>query len=254
MKTAILFRKLLLTVALLLPTLVLAEASWEFRLTPYIWFAGLKGDVATIPGSPEVPIDISSSDALKDTEASLMVLFDVKYGRHGFIADLLYSDVQSDEELIPSPVDLNMRSTSKTTMFTLAYQYELFNHQQTVIDLLAGARYWLIDSKLSFSGGLGFLAGKTISNDESWIDPVIGFKARAPLSNSQFYTAAGAGIGGFGIASEMFYEISANIGYQWSRTIGTAIGYRVFDVDYDESGFIYNVKQQGWQIGLTWAF
>jgi hypothetical protein len=54
------------------------EGGWEFRLAPYLWFAGLKGDIATIPPLPAVPIDISSSDALKDTEAALMLMFEAK--------------------------------------------------------------------------------------------------------------------------------------------------------------------------------
>ena len=77
---------------------VLAEETWNFRLSPYIWFAGLKGDVGTIPPLPSTPVDISASDALSDTEASFMILLDGKKGRHGFFTDLLYSDVQSKEE------------------------------------------------------------------------------------------------------------------------------------------------------------
>jgi len=233
---------------------VLAEESWNFRLSPYIWFAGLKGDVGTIPPLPSAPVDISASDALNDTEASFMILLDGKKGRHGFFTDLLYSDVQSDEELAPPPIGLNMKSTSKTTIFTLAYQYEIYKQEQTVVDFLAGARYWAIDSELRFRDGLGVLAGRKISNDESWIDPILGFKARTPLGNSQFYVAGGAGLGGFGVGSDLFYEISANVGYQWNKAIGTTLGYRMFDVDYEDDGYVYDVKQQGWQIGLTWSF
>lgn len=232
---------------------VFAEENWQFRLSPYIWFAGLKGDVATIPGAPSVPIDISPSDALQDTEASLMIMLDAKKGRHGFFTDLLYSDVRSDEELIPA-IELTMRSITKTTQFTLAYQYEIYRQDQAVVDLLAGARYWAIDSELQFGGGLGFLAGKKISNDESWLDPLVGFKGRAPLGNSRFYVAGGAGLGGFGVGSDLFYEVSANVGYQWNKAIGTTIGYRMFDVDYENDGYVYDVKQQGWQVGLTWSF
>ena len=89
------YRRLLpfLMVALLMYAApLLAEDGWQFRLTPYLWFAGLKGDVATIPGAPSASIDISASDALEDTEASLMLLFDAKKGRHGIFADFLYSD------------------------------------------------------------------------------------------------------------------------------------------------------------------
>jgi hypothetical protein len=233
---------------------VLAEEDWSFRLSPYIWFAGLKGDVGTIPPLPSAPIDISASEALDDTEASLMIILGAKKGRHGFYTDLIYTDVQSKEELVPQPIGLDMKSTTKSTIFTLAYQYEVYNHEQAVVDLLAGARYWAIDSELKFGGGLGVLAGKKISNDESWFDPALGIKGRAPLGSSKFYVEGGAGLGGFGVGSDLYYEISANVGYQWNKSIGTAIGYRMFDVDYEDDGYVYDVKQQGWQIGLTWAF
>jgi hypothetical protein len=32
------------------------------------------------------------------------------------------------------------------------------------------------------------------------------------------------------------------------------LGYRMFDVDYEDDGYVYDVRQQGWQVGLTWAF
>ena len=233
---------------------VLADEGWNFRLSPYLWFAGLKGDVGTIPSLPTAPVDISATDALEDTEASLMLILDAKKGRHGFFTDLIYTDVQSDEELVPQPIGLMMKSTSKTTIFSLAYQYELYGQDQTVVDLLAGGRYWAIDSELKFKGGLGLLAGKKLSNDESWFDPALGIKGRAPLGSSQFYVEGGAGLGGFGVGSDLFYEINANVGYQWNKSIGTALGYRMFDVDYEDDGYVYDVRQQGWQVGLTWAF
>lgn len=236
------------------PLTARADDAWQFRLTPYLWFAGLKGDVATIPGAPAAPIDISPSDALNDTEAGVMLLFDAKRGQHGLFADFLYTDVRSDEELLPPPIGLTLRSVSKTTMFSLAYQYEIFNRDQAVIDLMLGARYWDIDSELRFGGGLGLLAGKKVSHDESWIDPMLGIKGRMPLGNSRFYLVGGAGVGGFGVGSDLFYEFSGSIGYQWNKAIGTAIGYRMFDVDYEDSGFVYDARQQGWQAGLTWAF
>jgi len=232
-----------------------ADDAWQFRLTPYLWFAGLKGNMATIPGAPAAPIDVSPGDAVADTETSLMLLIDAKRGPHGVFADFLYSDVQSDEELVPAPINLALQSITKTTIFSLAYQYEIFNQDQVVIDVLLGARYWNIDSELRFGSGTGGpIDGRRVDNDESWIDPVMGVKGRMPLGSSKFYIEGGAGLGGFGIGSDLFYEFNGAIGYQWNKAIGTAIGYRMFDVDYEDDGFIYDAGQQGWQLGLTWAF
>ena len=232
----------------------LAQEPWQFRLSPYAWLAGAKGNVGTIPGQPAVPIDVSASDALRDLDGGAMITLDARRGRHGFLADLMYTDIKSDSELLPSPINLGLTSTSKTTIATLAYQYELFRQEGTVVDVLAGLRYWRIESDLRFSGGLGVLAGRGISNKESWVDPGLGFKGRLPLGDSRFYFEGGAGVGGFGVGSDLFYDLNASVGYQWTRSIGTTIGYRMFDVDYENDGYVYDVRQQGWQLGLTWSF
>jgi len=238
----------------LTPMVACAADTWQFRFTPYLWFAGLKGDVATIPGAPSAPIDISPSDALNDTETGVMLLFDAKRRGRGVFADFIYTDVRSDEELLPDPIRLTLRSVTRTTIFSLAYQHEVFNREQAVVDLLLGARYWKIDSALRFGGGSGLLAGRKVTHDESWIDPMVGLKGRMPLGNSNFYIQGAAGLGGFGLGSDLFYEFNGAIGYQWNKAIGTAVGYRLFDVDYEDGGFLYDATQQGWQLGLTWAF
>ena len=89
-KISKLFRNILLAVVMLSPALVFAEGDWNFKLSPYLWFAGVKGTVSTIPGAPSVPIEVSPSDALSDTEASLMLLFEAKKNRHGVLINLLY--------------------------------------------------------------------------------------------------------------------------------------------------------------------
>lgn len=244
--------KIVIPLFLSLSTLASAD-EWEFRLTPYIWFAGVEGDVSTLPGAPVVPIEISPSDALSDTEASFMVMFEAKKQRHGVLVDLFYSDIQSDDELIPA-INLTMKSISKNKMFSTAYLYELYKEEQTVVDVVGGIRYWKVDTELKFSGGKGDLAGRRIRSSESWVDPLIGIKARSQIGSSQFYVAGGLAGGGFGVGSDHFYELSANIGYQWSKAIGTSLGYRRIDVDYEDGSFLYDVKQDGWALGLTWSF
>lgn len=242
-----------LAAATLLPAAAVAGDNWTFGLSPYLWFAGLEGDVATIPPLPEAPIDVSASDALDDNEASYMVIFTGEKGRHGFLMDFLYTDTRSDEDLIKE-FNLKMKSISKNTVYSLAYTYELYSEGDTVLDAFGGARYWDIDTTLKFSGGLGILAGKRVGNAEDWVDPMVGLKGRTPLGDSRFYMVGWAGLGGFGVGSDLFYDLSLNLGYQWSDSIGTTVGFRQFDVDYDDDGFVYDVEQYGFSVGLTWTF
>jgi hypothetical protein len=226
-----------------------AAADWDFKLAPYLWFAGLEGTAATIPGLPPGEIDISPSKALEDTETALMLMFEARKGRSGLFTDLVYSDVRSDEELIPS-LGLSLRSETKSTLLSFAYEYRLLQKERGSLDLLAGARYWSIDSYLAFSGPLG-LNGR---NKESWVDPLLGLKGYHLLGTSKFYVSGGAALGGFGVGSRMFYDLNFNLGYQWNDAIGTVVGYRWFDVDRDESGFVYDVRQAGFGLGLSWSF
>lgn len=230
-----------------------AQDAWQFRLTPYLWFAGIKGDVATIPGLPSASIDMSSSDVLKDLDASFMGAFEAKKGRHGGFVDFLYSDVQSDTVLAPS-IGLTLKSTSKTTVVSAAYEYELFNRDGAVVDAFGGLRYWKVDTRLQFDGGLGLLAGRSIQHKESWVDPMIGIKGTSPLGASKFFVTGILGIGGFGVGSDRFYDVSAHLGYQWSKTIGTTLGYRRYDVKFEDGSFLYDVRQDGWLLGATFSF
>jgi len=251
MKTNPLKHPVLFLMLLFISSTALAAEDWNFKLSPYIWFAGLKGDMGSIPPN-SVPVDVSASDAVKDTKTSFMIVVEAKRERHGIFADLLYTDVRSEDELIPD-INLTLYSKTKTAILTLVYQYAILEKETITADLFAGVRGWSVDSLLQFGGGLGQLAGKKIENDEMWIDPILGAKAQVPFVG-KFYVAGGAGIGGFGIGSDFFYEASINIGYQWNDAIGTVIGYRIFGVDYESSGYIYDVVQHGSQLGLTWSF
>lgn len=238
---------------LLLPITVQAEDDWDFKITPYAWFAGVKGNVSTVSGSPIIPIDISASDALSDLQASFMMSFEAKKKGQGMLFDTLYTDIESDTTLVPA-ISLTMKSISRNTIFSAAYLYEVYNQDQKVVDIFGGLRYWKVDTTLEFGIGLDPLSGRRIRESESWVDPLIGIKGRTPLGNSKFYAVGWFSVGGFGIGSDMFYDTSANIGYQWTKSFGSTLGYRIFDVKYEEGDFFYDVKQEGWVLGLSWAF
>lgn len=245
-------KKLLLGFVLLnlASAFVHSEEIWDFRLTPYLWFAGFKGNVSTIPGASEALIEISANDALNDIETCFMMMFEAKKQRHGLLADVLYSDTQSQEVAIPL-INLNLQSISKNMVFSAAYLYELQDHENTVVDVFAGVRYWKVDTELKFSDGLGFLANQKIRSSDSWTDPMIGIKGRTVLGDSRFYLASGLALGGFGVGSDSFYDLSGNLVYQWNSAIGTSLGYRIYDLDYEDGSFVYDVKQQGWALTLS---
>ena len=243
----------LVVLSAMLPATAQAQENWTFNLTPYIWFAGVDGESSTIPPLPAAPIEVSPSDAVEDTEVSYMAMFSATKGRHGVLVDFIYADVRTDEELVEE-LGLNLRATSKSTLASLAYVYQFYAESDSQLDVFAGARYWDVETVLKFSGGQGLLDGRRVDNAEDWIDPLLGLKGRKQLGDSRFYLAGWASMGGFGGGSDLFYDLSLSLGYQWSEAIGTTLGYRLLDVDYEKDGFLYDIEQSGVTLGLTWRF
>jgi hypothetical protein len=49
------------------------QKDWHFNISPYVWAAGLKGTVATVPGLPPIKVDASFSDVLRNLDLAAMV-------------------------------------------------------------------------------------------------------------------------------------------------------------------------------------
>lgn len=238
---------------LLLPAGATAAERWQFALSPYAWLAGVDGKTATIPPLPEAPIEISPKEALEDTEVGYMLVMTAKKGRHGLLADLVYTDVRSGLAFVDA-LDLSLDSGSRNKMYTLAYSYELVGNSASTLDAFAGVRYWDVDTRLQFSGGSSALAGRRIDNGERWLDPMLGLKGRRALGDAGFFLGGSAAVGGFEANSEVFFDGVLNLGYRWSNSVETTLGYRIVDVEYDNSGFLYDVRQEGVTLGLSWRF
>ncbi len=231
-----------------------AADEWAFQLSPYAWLAGMKGNTGKLPDGTPVYTEVSPSDVVEDVEATLMLIFNANRGAHGIYTDIFFADIQSDEEVLPPPVDLSLKVRAKNTVVSVAYQYQFFRSEAASAELMVGARYWDTEAQLNFKGGGGLLEGQRLSSSDSWVDPLLGIKGSFPLGDSRFYFVGGGAIGGFNVGSDWFYEVSGAVGYRWTDSIATAVGYRLFDVDYDNDDFLYDITQQGWQIGLSWSF
>lgn len=239
---------------LFVPALASADSSdsWQFHLAPYAWLAGQSGSVATLPGLPPVDIDINFyDDVLGNINGALMLVGEARKGRLGVVVDTVYTDIQLDNA---TPGKFFDTVSSRTTSWIVSGSgfYRLVEQAGSFIDGLVGLRYWSVDSELALSGGpAGYY---DIDNRESWVDPIVGFKGLTRLGESRFYVNGFALIGGFGVGSDFMWDVNVNLGYQWTESFSTLIGYRYLDVDYEEDQFLYDVSQDGIILGLSWRF
>jgi len=87
----------------------------------------------------------------------------------------------------------------------------------------------------------------------NWVDPFIGFRARAILCD-QWYAALRGDIGGFGIGSELTWNAFAALGYQMKENTTLELGYRHLSIDYESGGFSMDASMSGPYLGLGVTF
>jgi opacity protein-like surface antigen len=229
---------------------VAANGGWTFAFAPYLWAAGMTGDIAQF-GLPEVDVDLSFSDIMENFDIGFMGVGEVRHDRFGILTDLMYIKLSAGNHVDPKgPIDAKVDLSTETFTFLGAAEYRLIDDEAGSLDALAGARLWWVSTDFDFSGA----ALDTSANDsETWVDPIVGLRGRFNLSPDFFLTSWGM-IGGFGVSSDFTWDVMGGIGYQASDSISLIAGYRGMGVDYKNSGFVFDVVQDGPILGAVFRF
>jgi hypothetical protein len=72
--------------------------------------------------------------------------------------------------------------------------------------------------------------------------------------NDRWFLHGGGDIGGFGVSSDLIWQVNAAIGYRFTQSISALVGYRGLGVDYNDGGFLVDTVAHGPVIGLSFRF
>jgi hypothetical protein len=224
-------------------------SGWTFQFTPYLWAAGLKGDVALGPLAPPVAVDLSFGDIFDHLKMAFMGTFEARNGRFGLIADIAYLRLEASAT---GPLGfVNAELEDRTLFATFLGAYRAIDQGSAWVDVTAGGRLWWIDTHLDITAP-GPVA-VSVNRDQSWIDPVIGLRARAYLT-PQLFVQFDGDVGGFGVASKSTWQAAGILGYQYSAMTSFFAGYRHLEVDYRRNGFVWDVQMSGPVVGASFRF
>lgn len=226
----------------------LEKSGWHFRVAPYLWLTSVCGTVGAGPLSADA--NLGASDALSKLTFGFMVLTEIGYDRWSFENDVIYARFQTSKET-PGPRFGQLNSTLNQFQWTSLLGYRVIETERFSFDLQAGFRMLSLGLDLELTPGL--LEGRSRSFSRTWIDPVIGFRSRAYLTDWLFVVARGD-IGGFGANSELTWQAFAGAGVQISRWAAFVAGYRAIGYDYDQAGFSYDVTTYGPVAGFELSF
>jgi opacity protein-like surface antigen len=217
--------------------------TWQFQVTPYLWLAGVSGRVGLGIGSG-APVEAKFSSLFQDLKMGLMASFEGRRDRWGFLFDGMYIKLGATSPLESPYVDATLDETQQ--IYQLGGTYRL-NRGKVPVDLVLGARYFYLNTTLTLTGPVGL--GKSVS--KSWVDAIVGARVQVPIAERLCLVGYGdVGSGG----SNLSWQALAGLSYDFSKTVSGKVGYRYLSIDYDSVGFLYDMAQGGFFLGVGIAF
>jgi hypothetical protein len=220
-----------------------SNSNWEFSLAPmYLWAVSIDGD-QTVKGV-DVDLDVPFSDIFDNLNGALTFHFEGLYKqRWGFFSDLNYILLEMDD----GAVDVDFTET----MFEIAGFYRLTEGPHA-IDGLGGLRYSSMDVELDLPGPL-----PDADQRKDWVDPYVGLRWQWKFAE-KWGTRLRGDIGGFGIGSDLTWNLVGMVDFKPWKHVGLFGGYRALYQDYSTGSgnnkFSFDATMQGPILGLniTW--
>jgi hypothetical protein len=236
--------------------------AWEFTLEPYGWAPGLYGR-AGIANFPEVAIDSSPIDVLRQLDWGLFARGEIRKGRWGLLGDGFFA--QFSASVSPEgPLYKSASARLQQSMIMGALAFRLLDRPVGFFDAYAGARVYYMGLELSAERENNRLvrAGDRLFDrelptsaaaDRWWVDPLVGVRARLNLTRVVFLSVQGD-VGGFTVGSNIAFLAQASVGAQLTRHAVLEAGYRYMYVDYDKDNFLFEANMPGVFAGLGLTF
>ncbi len=213
----------------------------QHRVALYLWGAGLSGNVGNAAGG--APVDASFDDILDNLEGGFMGNYRAKGNKWAFGLDYIYLNISPSSDVPPATVDL------KQTIVELSVGYEV----RPELEVLAGIRSVDIDMSATINVTP---PPPPMTGADDWIDPIVGLDYRRTLSEKwQFYGRSD--VGGFGVGSDLTWQLAAYFGYMPSKNWNLFAGYRHLDFDYksdNDKKFYYDIAISGPLLGAGYNF
>ncbi len=217
--------------------------NWEFSASAYMWGASIGGDTAA--GGD---IDIDFSDLLDNMNFAFMGSFGANKGKWGFLTDVIYMDVEDDDNDVLGPgltlSDVELKAWIVTPMIT----YRVLQSDRVELNILAGARYLYLKAELEIEP-----LPKSSNSGDVW-DGIVGIRGSIVVNKKwymPFHFDIGAG------DTDLTWQAFGGIGYKFS-SFDLVASYRYLKWEFDDDdkgGDTFNdLDISGPMVGMKFVF
>ena len=219
------------------------ERNWHFLAELYVMFPYLDGETG-IDNSLTVPIDANPGDVFGKLKMAAMLSLEARTDKWALTSDLVYMNL--NQEVTESILLHSGTVGVKQLVWEVAGLYRVF----PFLELGAGGRLNNLQTEIDVRRNV-FPAGTeeyygTASG--TWLDPILISRLSTDINDKWLFQFRGD-VGGFGLGSDLTWQLQAYAGYRFTKVFQITAGYRVLSSDYhkasDSKEFVFNVKEFG---------
>lgn len=213
---------------------VSAQEQWSYEMIPFLWAAGIEGREGVRGNSVEV--DESFKDLLDFVNVGASMRVIARRPPVGWFGEATYVELEVDTD---TPIG-TVRTQATSTLAEGGLSYDV----NSALAVYGGLRYQQADTKLQFPNN-------RFTDNQGWIDAIVGARW-TPVLSDHWVLWARADIGGG--SSDLVWLAEAGGGYRWGSRWGAYLAYRLLDTDYQNGGFLYDIRQSGLLFGFGVRF
>ena len=220
-----------------------AAKKWNYLADVYLMFPYMDGETGK-GDLLSVPVDANPGDIFSKLKIAGMIYFEAKTENWAITSDLVYMNL--NQEVTPGTLFHSGEVTAKEFIWEAAGFYRIVPFWE----LGVGGRLASVSTDIDVRRNV-FPAGTeavTASGSKTWFDPLITTRLRADINEKWLFQFRGD-VGGFGIGSDLTWQLQAYAGYRFGKVFQLTAGYRILSIDYDkgidEERFVYNIDTFG---------
>lgn len=225
---------------------------WHAEIVPYFWMPA--ADCRAKVGGITESFNLDVSDNIDSFPVwSVSGRVEIWRGRFGLFLDGTQTDLAETFD----KTDGDIRLDAEQFMLDVGAAYRVYTRKVGTTDvscnLLGGGRYTDLRMDMSPSA----FANRVTNRD--WVEPFLGISFKTALGERTEIELRGDA-GGFriGSAADITWNIVTSLEYSMVDNVALMVGYRVFEMDYDqghgERAFEIDTRMHGPTLGLALRF
>ncbi len=201
---------------------------WNFLTDVYLMFPNMDGETG-IGNSLTVPVDANPGDIFSKLKMAGMVYFEAKTEKWAITNDFVY--MKLNQEVTPGKIIESGDVTAKEFIWEPAGFYKIVPFLEVGI----GGRLTSLSTDINVLRNVFPPGTEAVSESGSktWFDPILITRLSTNIKHKWLFLFRGD-VGGFGIGSDLTWQLQAYAGYRFGKTFQLTGGYRILSIDYDK--------------------